>query len=252
MKIRFEGRRAVVTGAGHGIGRRIAERLAESGAAVEAWCINADGLSKTAQNLGERGSIRVVDVTDSAAVDAAARALLAQAGGVDILINNAGGVKGQVGQSVEVVTDEDWSAIVEVNLTGAFRCARAMSPSMKEGGWGRIVTISSGAGLRASMTGIQAYAAAKAGQLGLTRQLAHEFGPFGITVNAVAPGFVRSNPTTERQWEAYGAERQDEIVEGIARRRLGTPDDIASAVLFLASEEADWITGQVLSVDGGR
>jgi 3-oxoacyl-[acyl-carrier protein] reductase len=123
---------------------------------------------------------------------------------------------------------------------------------MKTSGWGRIVNISSGAGLRVSLTGIQAYASAKAGLIGLTRQLAHELGPFGITVNSVAPGFIRCNPTTERQWEAYGRDGQERLVESIATRRLGRPEDIANAVIFLASDYASWITGQTLSVDGGR
>jgi 3-oxoacyl-[acyl-carrier protein] reductase len=123
---------------------------------------------------------------------------------------------------------------------------------MKRAGGGRIVNISSGAGLGVSLTGIQAYAAAKAGQMGLTRQLAHELGPFGITVNSVAPGFIRSNPTTERHWEAYGEEGQRRLIETIALKRLGSPKDIAWAVLFLASEFAGWITGHVLSVDGGK
>ena len=109
-----------------------------------------------------------------------------------------------------------------------------------------MVFISSGAGLGVSLTGIQAYASAKAGEIGLTRQLGHELGPFGITVNSVAPGFVRSNPTTERQWESYGPEGQAALLSRVAMRRLGTPDDIATAVLFLLSEQASWITGQTL------
>jgi len=112
--------------------------------------------------------------------------------------------------------------------------------------------IASGAGLGVSLTGIQAYAAAKAGEIGLTRQLAHELGPFGITVNAIAPGFVRSNPTTERQWESYGPEGQAQLLDRIAMRRLGTVDDISAAALFLTSDEASWITGHCLSVDGGK
>src|SRR5438270_745954 len=109
-----------------------------------------------------------------------------------------------------------------------------------------------GAGLGISLTGIQAYASAKAAQIGLTRQLAHELGPFGITVNNVAPGFVRSNPTTERQWQSYGEEGQKRLVESIALRRLGSPDDIAHAVLFFAPDYSAWTTGQVLSVSGGK
>jgi 3-oxoacyl-[acyl-carrier protein] reductase len=167
-------------------------------------------------------------------------------------VNNAGGVVGQVGKPVEEVTAEEWQVIFDVNLSGAFSFSQAVAPAMKERGWGRIVMISSGAGLRPSLTGIQAYASAKAGQIGLTRQLAHELGPFGITVNCVAPGFIRSNPATERQWESYGEEGQRNLVESIATRRLGRPADIAHAVLFFASDYASWITGQTLSVDGGR
>jgi 3-oxoacyl-[acyl-carrier protein] reductase len=123
---------------------------------------------------------------------------------------------------------------------------------MKATRFGRIVNISSGAGLGVSLTGIQAYASAKAAQIGLTRQLAHELGPWGITVNSIAPGFVRSNPSSERQWQSYGEEGQRALVERIALRRIGTPDDITYGVLFFASEFASWITGQVLSIDGGK
>jgi 3-oxoacyl-[acyl-carrier protein] reductase len=123
---------------------------------------------------------------------------------------------------------------------------------MKEAGYGRIVNISSGAGRSVSLTGIQAYASAKAGQIGLTRQTAHELGRFGITVNCVAPGFVLSNPTTVEQWERYGEDGQRALLDRIALRRLGTPDDIANGVVFLCSEESSWITGQVLSIDGGH
>jgi 3-oxoacyl-[acyl-carrier protein] reductase len=171
---------------------------------------------------------------------------------VDILVNNAGGVAGQVGRPLEEVPPEDWQVIFDANLTGAFSFSQAVAPGMKEVGWGRIVNISSGAGLRVSLTGIQAYASAKAGLIGFTRQLAYELGPFGITVNCVAPGFIRSNPTTEHQWQSYGAEGQRRLLESIATRRLGRPEDISHAVLFFASDYASWITGQTLAVDGGR
>jgi 3-oxoacyl-[acyl-carrier protein] reductase len=167
-------------------------------------------------------------------------------------VHSAGGVRGQVGRPVEDIPEPDWHAILAVNLTGAFLMAQAVIPAMKAAGRGRIVTISSGAGIGVSLTGIQAYAAATAGEIGLTRQLAHELGPFGITVNSVAPGFVRSNPTTERQWDAYGPDGQQRLLQAIALRRLGTVADITHAVLFLASDFAGWITGQTLSVDGGK
>ena len=176
----------------------------------------------------------------------------ARRGGVDILVNNAGGVVGQTGQPLEAVSEEAWHAIVDVNMTAVFTMVQAVAPGMKAAGYGRVVNISSGAGLRFSLTGIQAYAAAKAGQIGLTRQLAFELGPHGITVNGVAPGFVRSNPMTKRQWDAMGADGQAALIESMATRRLGSADDIAHAVLFFASQDSGWITGQTLSVDGGR
>jgi 3-oxoacyl-[acyl-carrier protein] reductase len=245
MQFDFSGRRAAVTGAGHGIGRGIARALAALGATTLAVDINAEGL---AELTGDRLQTETLDVTDAAGIGRT----IGGFGPVDILVHSAGGVRGQTGQPAENVTSEQWHAILAVNLTGAFLMAQAVIPGMKAAGSGRIVTISSGAGLGVSLTGIQAYAAAKAGEIGLTRQLAHELGPFGITVNSVAPGFVRSNPTTERQWEAYGPEGQRRLLEGIALRRLGTVEDITNAVLFLASDFAGWITGHTLSVDGGK
>lgn len=252
MNVRFDGRTVLVTGAGHGFGRAIAGAFATRGAQVFACDVNAEGLAETADVVGEACEVAVVDVTNPESVRGWVGEALGAAGRVDVLVNNAGGVLGQVGRPLEQVTPAQWHGIVAVNLNGAFWCAQAVAPAMKEALYGRIVNISSGAGLGVSLTGIQAYASAKAGQIGLTRQLAHELGPFGITVNNVAPGFVRSNPTTERQWESYGPEGQTALVEGISLRRLGTPADIAHAVLFFASEYAGWVTGQVLSVDGGR
>ena len=248
MQISFAGRTALVTGAGHGIGRGIALSLAELGARTLAVDINAAGLAETRAGDPPGLATAVLDVTDPAAVGSVVGAF----GAVDILVHSAGGVRGQAGKPAETVTPEEWQAILAVNLTGAFLMAQAVIPQMKAVGRGRIVNISSGAGLGVSLTGIQAYAAAKAGEIGLTRQLAHELGPFGITVNSVAPGFVRSNPSTELQWEAYGPEGQQRLMQNIALRRLGTVEDIVNAVLFLASDFAGWITGQTLSVDGGK
>ena len=243
MNTDLSGRSALVTGAAHGIGRAVAAGLAEDGARVVAADILADEMAG-------------LDVAATVGCDLTRRAevasLVAAHGPFDILVHSAGGVCGQVGRPVEEVPEEDWHAVVGINMTAPFLLVQALAPGMKAQGHGRIVFISSGAGLGVSLTGIQAYAAAKAGEINLARQLAHELGPFGITVNSVAPGFVLSNPSTERQWASYGEDGQRALVARIARRRLGRPDDIAHAVRFLVSEQADWITGQVLPVDGGK
>lgn len=257
LVISLTGKTAIVTGAAHGFGRAIARALARAGAAVWGCDIVVDELAETEQLCRAAGgvcTVRTVDVTDPAAIFAFVREAEAASatGAIEILVNNAGGVLGQVGRPLEEVAPEDWAAILAVNLTAVFTFAQAVAPGMKAARAGRIINISSGAGLGPSLTGIQAYAAAKAGQINLTRQLCHELGPFGVTVNNIAPGFVRSNPNTERQWASYGAEGQQALVESIALRRLGAPEDIAQGVLFLASEYAGWISGQVLGIDGGK
>jgi 3-oxoacyl-[acyl-carrier protein] reductase len=229
MTTGLAGRTAVVTGTGHGIGSAIAEALHADGAKVH------------------RVDKDCADLTSSDAV----REFFGNVGDVDILVNNAGGVCGQVGHPLEEVPDEDWHTVVAANLTSAFLCTRAVVAGMKQRGWGRIVNISSAAGLTVSKTGIQAYASAKAGQIGFTRQMAHELGPYGITVNCIAPGFILSNPTTQRQWDNYGPDGQRQLMAGIATRRLGDPADIANGVQFFASERSAWVTGQVIAIDGG-
>jgi 3-oxoacyl-[acyl-carrier protein] reductase len=255
MTFDFTGKTAIVTGAAHGFGRAISVALAERGAHVWACDVVEDELRETemlCRNAGRWCRATNCDVRDRAAVSACVAAASAESGRVDVLVNNAGGVLGQVGRPLEQVTADEWQAIFDVNVTGAFYFSQAVAPAMKAARSGRIVNISSGAGLGISLTGIQAYASAKAAQIGLTRQLAHELGPWGITVNNIAPGFVRSNPTTERQWESYGEEGQRALIDRIALKRLGSPDDIACGVLFFASDYAGWITGQVLSIDGGK
>jgi len=224
------GKTAVVTGTAHGIGAAIAAALREDGATVH-------GVDKDRADLTKPGEVR---------------GFFAALDGVDILVNCAGGVVGQVGRPLDEVTDDAWRAVVDANLTSTFLCTRAVVPGMKQRGWGRIVNISSGAGRTVSLTGIQAYASAKAGQIGFTRQMAHELGPFGITVNCIAPGFILSNPTTERQWASYGEDGQRELVEHIPMRRLGQPADIANGVQFFAAERSAWVTGQTISIDGGH
>jgi 3-oxoacyl-[acyl-carrier protein] reductase len=250
MQIRFDGKTVVVSGAGHGFGRCIAETFAGLGARVFGCDLSAGELAETARaGIGTD----VIDLTDRIAAAAWIGRIEETAGGaIDVLVNNAGGVARQEMRPIDEVSDADWDRIFAVNIGAAFALSRAAASGMKRAGSGRIVNISSGAGLAASLTGIQAYCAAKHAVVGLTRQLAHELGPFGITVNSVAPGFVRSNPASERQWAGYGEAGQQALLERIAMKRLGTPQDIANAVVFLASDLAGFVSGQILAVDGGK
>jgi 3-oxoacyl-[acyl-carrier protein] reductase len=226
----LDGAVAVVTGTAQGIGQAIAGTLADAGA-------TAHGVDKD-----------TVDLSVSAAVEQ----FFAGIGDVDVLVNNAGGVTGQTHVPIDELTDAAWDAVVDANLRTTLNCTRAAARSMKRRRYGRIVTISSGAGRSVSLTGIQAYASAKAAQIGFTRQLAHELGPFGITVNCIAPGFVLSNPTTQRQWESYGEDGQRALLERIAVRATGKPQDIARGVRFFVAPDAGWVSGQTLSIDGGH
>jgi len=240
---------ALVTGICGDIGYAIAQRLKADGCQV-VICdlpgtvfeqrVHACGLTGFAADLGEPAQVRqmLCDIAE-------------QFGHPDIVVNAAGGVCGQVGQSIEKVTPEQWHQIFAANVDSAFHLAQVTLPDMQSKGQGRFITISSGAGLKPSLTGIQAYTAAKHALLGLTKQLAMDYGPFGITVNSIAPGFILSNDATRRQWESYGEAGQSMLVNKIYTRRLGKPEDIANAAAFLASDQAAWITGQILQVDGG-
>lgn len=245
----FTGKTAIVTGAGLGFGRAICAALVQRGATVYGCDKNPDLAAEAARETG--ATVACVDVTAEAAV-ADFVAEIAAKGPIDILVNNAGGVAGQVHKPIEAVTTPEFEQVLHVNLHGAFYFIRAVAPHMKAAGYGRIVNIASGAGRTYSLTGIQAYASAKHALVGLTRQEAVELGPHGITVNCIAPGFVLSNPSTIKQWEALGPERQAALVQSIALRKLGEPADIAAGVLFFASDAAKWVTGQVLSIDGGK
>ena len=254
MNINFENQTVIVTGAAHGFGRAICIAFAQLGAYVWGCDVLADELTHTRKLCVEAGGqceVHAVDITEPNAV----KKFVDEAAGngqIHVLVNNAGGVLGQVGRPLEEISPQDWNNIFAVNTSGAFYMSQAVAPSMKAAKHGRIINISSGAGLGISLTGIQAYASAKAALIGLNRQLAHELGAWQITVNCIAPGFVRSNPTTEKQWQSYGEDGQRQLVDGIALKRLGKPEDIASGVLFFASDYANWITGQVISIDGGK
>jgi 3-oxoacyl-[acyl-carrier protein] reductase len=247
MLIRFDGKVVVVAGAARGIGRAIVRAFAADGAQVFACDRLVGEIEAPKGDGGSRVKALAVDVTDASSIDK----IVAAAGGkVDVLVYVAGGILGQRPKPLEEVLPEEFSGIVDANLKGCFLFARAVAPGMKKAGTGRIVTISSRAGLATSLTGIQAYASAKHGQVGLVKQLAQELGPFGITVNSVAPGFMATSPDYQRQWDSYSEEFRRTFPERIALRRMGKPEDIADAVVFLASDHASWITGQILPVTG--
>ncbi len=242
-------RTALVTGIVGGIGAAIAARLSAKGARVVVTDLDGDALTEASARLGL--PCIAADLGDPDSVREMHNRLGADHAAPDILVNAAGGVRGQVGTPLEEVTPEGWHSIFAANVDATLYLAQALVPHMKQAGWGRIVTISSGAGLRPSLTGIHAYTAAKHALVGLTKQLSLELAQHGITVNSIAPGFVLSNPATQRQWEAMGPAGQANLMDRIHTRRLGTPQDIAAAAAFLVSEEAGWTTAQILSVDGG-
>lgn len=246
----FTGKSVIVTGAAQGIGRAIVAAMAAAGAQVAALDLDAGGLEQAMAAGATR--MDALDLSDQDGVARVVKDIEAQFGHIDILVTAAGGVRGQIAMPLEAIDEPAWHQLFAANVDAAFYCAQAVAPNMKSRRSGRIVTISSGAGLRPSLTGIQAYSAAKHALVGLTKQLALELGPHGITVNSVAPGFVLSNPASQRQWDSYGETGQKRILESTHMRRLGMPDDIANAVMFLSSDLAGWISGQILSVDGGR
>jgi len=250
LNTNFSDRVVLITGAAQGIGAEIARSFVEAGASVSLADIDREGVEKTANLLGVECA--ALDLSDQSAVAELIKSIHNEEGRLDILVHAAGGVRGQIGRPIEEISMADWRTIFAANVDSAFCLAQAVAPIMKEQSWGRIINISSGAGLRPSLTGIQAYAAAKHALVGLTRQLSLELGPSGITVNSVAPGLILSNPSTQKQWEGYSEAVQQEILGATHTRRLGEPEDIAAAVLFFASEASGWISGQVLSVDGGR
>jgi len=248
----FAGVVVAVTGAGHGFGRTIAQSFAALGAQVYGCDLSAEELEDTADHPGAIHT-SAFDLTAPGAAAAWIADVEKHAEApVGVLVSNAGGVRGQVMRPVEDVPDSDWHDIIAINLHAHFSLAKAVAPGMKRAGHGRIVTISSGAGLQPSRTGIQAYTSAKHGLIGLTRQLAQELGEHNITVNAVAPGLIRSDMTQGGKTDAEWAEMRDGFARNAIMARVGEPEDIARAIAFLAAPSAGFITAQVLAVDGGR
>jgi 3-oxoacyl-[acyl-carrier protein] reductase len=236
---------AVVTGAGRGIGRAIALNFAAEGADVV--CIsrtreNADKVAAEIRATGRKSWAYAVDVADAAAVNAAAESILAECGKVDILVNNAGIARDGL---LMRMSDEDWDAVLATNLKGAFLLCRAFSRAMVRQRSGRIINVSSVIGLIGN-AGQCNYAASKAGLIGFTMSLARELGSRGITVNALAPGFIETDMTA-----VLSEEMRKQLLTRIPLNSLGRTEDIAHAALFLASPKSRYITGQVLTVDGG-
>jgi 3-oxoacyl-[acyl-carrier protein] reductase len=244
--MRFENQVAVVTGAGRGIGHAIAVRLAKEGARVASVSRTEANAQKTADEINrtraDAARAYAVDVADHAAVQKAAAQILEDFGRVDILVNNAGVTRD--GLSMRMSLD-DWDTVLNTNLKGAFTFTQALMRPMIKQRSGRIINISSIAGLTGN-AGQANYSASKAGLIGLTKTLARELASRGITVNAVAPGLIETDMTT-----VLSDEIRQAILQKVPLGKLGEPDDIAGAVAYLASAEARYITGQVLTVDGG-
>jgi 3-oxoacyl-[acyl-carrier protein] reductase len=237
------GRRALVTGASGGIGAAVARALHAAGATVALSGTREAPLKALAAELGaERALVLTADLSNPEAVEALAKEAIAGLGGLDILVNNAGITRDQL---LLRLSDADWQAVLDVNLTAAMRLSRAALRPMMKARWGRIIQITSVVGATGN-PGQTNYAAAKAGLVGFSKALAAEVASRGITVNAVAPGFI-STPMTDR----LSDEQKAQLIARIPAGRLGTPEDVAAAVVYLASPAAGYVTGATLHVNGG-
>ncbi|WP_413734236.1 3-oxoacyl-ACP reductase FabG [Sodalis sp. RH21] len=238
----FEGKIALVTGASRGIGRAIAEMLAERGAIVIGTATSAQGAEAISTYLGNRGKGLQLNVSDSASIDTLLEKMRAEFGEADILVNNAGITRDNLLMRMK---EDEWQAILDTNLTSVFRMSKAVMRAMMKKRYGRIITIGSVVGSMGN-AGQANYAAAKAGLIGFSKSLAREVASRGITVNVVAPGFIATDMT-----EALTDDHRADILSRIPANRLGDPKEIASAVAFFASDEAAYITGETIHVNGG-
>ncbi len=238
----LEGKRALITGASGGIGGAIATALHGAGATVGLSGTRTGPLEDLAANLGSRAHVLPCNLSDAEAVDALPKQAAAEMGGVDILVNNAGITRDNLFMRM---SDEEWASVLEVNLTSTMRLCRGVLRGMMKARWGRIVNISSVVGATGN-PGQGNYAASKAGMVGMSKSLAYEVASRGITVNAVAPGFIETAMT-----DKLNEDQKGKILTQIPAGRMGTGEEIASAVLYLAAPEAGYVTGTVLHINGG-
>jgi 3-oxoacyl-[acyl-carrier protein] reductase len=238
----LSGKSALVTGASGGIGGEIARALHAQGATVGLSGTRIEPLEKLKGELGERARVMPCDLGDPAAIEALLKSAEGTLGGIDILVNNAGLTRDNLALRMK---DEDWQKVIDVNLTAGFRLARGAMRGMMKKRWGRIVGIASIVGVTGN-PGQANYAAAKAGMIGMSKSLAQEVASRGITVNCVAPGFIETQMT-----DALNAEQKARIMATIPAGRLGQSAEIAAAVVYLASPEAAYVTGQTIHVNGG-
>jgi 3-oxoacyl-[acyl-carrier protein] reductase len=251
---RLNDRNGIVTGGARGMGFAIAKALYNEGARLMILDIEEKGVVTAAQQLDQKSSRvlgRRIDVTKKEEIQKVVQEMRSLWGGVDILVNNAGGAL-NTHYLLDEIEEKDWNLVVDVNLKGTFLCCQVVIPEMVRQGKGSIINISALAGhWRASLAGVQ-YTAAKAGVEGLTRQLAYDWGRFGIRVNAVAPTVTLTGERVKGLWETKSEEEKKKVLKDIPLGRLGTPEEVASVVVFLASEESSYVTGITIDVNGGR